>query len=72
MNLLVKPLMDYKLLGTSIQLDKESTYRVSLATNQPNWEEREAIFCNEVLLEKGEYTVIGENTFQEVVESEGL
>jgi len=54
----VKPIEDYKLLGTSIVLDKNKVYHACLATNQPNWKEREAIFCDEVLLEKGEYEIV--------------
>ncbi len=55
------PNMNYKLLGTSIRLDKNKVYPASHASNIPNYEEREAIFvyCDNhggsILLEKGEY-----------------
>jgi len=58
----VKPKRNYKLLGTSIELDKNQVYSAVLATNQPNWEERGAIFCGEVLLEKEEYEIVNEQS----------
>ena len=53
----VKPNLSYKMLGTDIVLDKNKVYEASHATNQPDWEKRGAIFCGEVLLEKGEYEI---------------
>ena len=58
--MLVRPKMDYKLLGTGIQLSKSKVYEAVVATNQPDYEKREAIFCGEVLLEKGEYEIVNE------------
>jgi hypothetical protein len=55
----VKPNENYHLLGTSIKLDKNLVYDAEPATNQPQWEERGLIFVNEILLEKGEYEIVG-------------
>jgi hypothetical protein len=55
----VKPNESYKLLGTSTTLDKNRTYNADHATNQPDWEERGLIFVEEILLEKGEYEIVG-------------
>ena len=61
----VKPLHNYKLLGTSIQLDCKKTYEATYATNQPGWEEKGLIFVHErkhdpvgVILEEGEYLIV--------------
>lgn len=54
----VHPLENYQLLGTSIKLDKTRTYDAVPATNQPNWEERGAVFVEGVLLNAGEYEII--------------
>jgi len=56
----VKPNMNYKLLGTNIVLDKNKVYTAIIATNQPDYIERGLIFCNDVLLDKTEYTIIKE------------
>jgi hypothetical protein len=56
--MLVKPNENYKLLGTGIVLDKEKTYTAVLASNQPDYMAREAIFCGHILLDKGEYTIV--------------
>ena len=55
--MLVKPNLNYKLLGTDIVLNKDKVYDADHATNQPDWKERGAIFCGQVLLEKGEYEI---------------
>jgi hypothetical protein len=55
----VKPNESYKLLGTSITLDKNLVYDADHATNQPDWKERGLIFVEEILLEKGEYEIVG-------------
>ncbi len=54
----VKPNENYKLLGTSIELDKERVYDAVKATNQPNYEEEGLIFVSEILLNKNEYVVV--------------
>tara|TARA_R100000353_G_scaffold131914_1_gene93571 strand:+ start:190 stop:363 length:174 start_codon:yes stop_codon:yes gene_type:complete len=54
----VKPNKNYKLLGTSIELDKEKVYDAVKATNQPNYEEEGLIFVSEILLNKNEYVVV--------------
>jgi hypothetical protein len=56
-DLIIAPALDFKLLGTSIQVSTRKRYRASLATNQPDWQKRRAIFADEVLLESGEYFV---------------
>mgnify|MGYP003144351807 CR=1 FL=1 len=65
----VRPLGNYKLLGTEIGLDKTKVYDAVLATNQPNYQELGLIFVNfgvkayhgmfanfSMLLNKDEYT----------------
>lgn len=59
--MLVRPKMNYKLLGTGIQLSKDRVYEAVVATNQPDHEEKGLIFCDEVLLEAGEYEIIEED-----------
>lgn len=54
----VKPILSFKLLGTSIQLDKNKTYTASHATNQPDWKEKGLVFVDGVLLAKGEYEIV--------------
>ena len=43
----VKPLGNYKLLGTDIVLNTEKTYKAIDAVNQPRWRDRELIFVLE-------------------------
>ena len=58
----IRPKEDYKLLGTSVVLDKNKVYPASIATNQPNYKQNESIFVHyddhggAMLLNKGEYT----------------
>jgi hypothetical protein len=55
----VKPLENFKLLGTSIVLDKNVTYNATWATNQPDWKRDCKIFVGPgVLLKKGEYVIV--------------
>lgn len=54
----VRPAINYKLLGTGIQLSSRRTYEATPATNQPDWQARELVFVNDVLLEKGEYFAV--------------
>ena len=57
----IRPKEDYKLLGTSVVLDKNKVYPASIATNQPNYKQNESIFVHyddhggSMLLNKGEY-----------------
>lgn len=51
----VKPNRSYKLLGTSIELDKERVYDAVKATNQPNYKQEGLIFVNDILLNANEY-----------------
>ena len=53
----VKPKENYKLLGTSIVLNKNKTYNAVIATNQPNYKEKGLIFVDDVLLNANEYIV---------------
>ena len=58
----IKPNESYKLLGTTLELDKEKVYGAVKATNQPNYEEEGLIFVRlwrgEILLNKNEYQVV--------------
>jgi hypothetical protein len=54
----VKPNENYALLGTSIKLNKNKVYEAVPATNQPNYDENDAIFVGDFLLVKGEYKVV--------------
>tara|TARA_R100001143_G_C3244858_1_gene80835 strand:- start:287 stop:460 length:174 start_codon:yes stop_codon:yes gene_type:complete len=54
----IKPNESYKLLGTTLQLDKGRVYDAVKATNQPNYEEEGLIFVSEILLNKNEYQVV--------------
>jgi len=56
--MLVKPNKNYKMLWTNKCVWVDQTYKATIATNQPNYKEKGAIFVNEILLEKGEYTII--------------
>jgi hypothetical protein len=57
----IRPTDNWKLLGTSLALDKTKVYEAVPATNQPNWQERKAIFvvcpAGSMLLEGDEYTI---------------
>jgi len=54
----VKLKENYKLLGSSIVLNKNKTYTAIIATNQPGYKEKGLIFVNNVLLNDNEYTII--------------
>ena len=56
--MLVKPNKNYKMLWTNKCVWTDQTYEAIIATNQPNYKEKGAIFINEILLEKGEYTIV--------------
>ena len=54
----IRPLLDYKLLGTGITLDSTRIYKAEPATNQPDYEALGLVFCDSVLLGRDEYEVI--------------
>ena len=54
----VKPNKNYKLLGTSIELDKEKVYDAVKAINQPNYKQEGLIFVDDILLNANEYIVM--------------
>lgn len=54
----VQPKLNYWHPGLGIRLDCHKTYNAIHATNQPNWKEERKIFVDEILLKKGEYTII--------------
>lgn len=57
----VKPLENYKLLGTPVVLDKNTAYEATWATNQPDWLRERKLFVGDnpgVLLSAGEYVLI--------------
>lgn len=54
----VRPKLDYRLLGTEIQLDRTKTYDAVEARHIPDWEKRGLLWVNEILLERGEYEII--------------
>jgi hypothetical protein len=57
----VKPNKAYKLLGTSLVLDPNKTYKAVYAMNISDWEKRKLIFIGPnpgFLLEEEEYTII--------------
>ena len=59
----IKPNRNYKLLGTSVTLDKDTVYYADKATNQPEYEEEGKIFVRDdwdfgFLLVRGEYSII--------------
>jgi len=56
----IKPKENYRLLGTYpvVTLDKNKVYKAIIATNQPNYKEKGLVFCDHILLDKNEYTII--------------
>ena len=56
----IKPKENYKLLGTYpvITLNKNKVYRAIIAINQPDYKKTGLVFCNDILLNKTEYTII--------------
>ena len=63
--MLVKPNKNYKMLWTNKCVWTDQTYKAIIATNQPNYKEKGAIFINEILLEKGEYTIVENFTHED-------
>jgi CYTH domain-containing protein len=62
----VKPLENYRLLGTPIVLDKNTVYNAVIARNQPNYKEKGLIFVDGVLLAKGEYKIVPDKYIMQV------
>jgi len=54
----IKPNENYKLLGTNIELSKDTVYTVEFATNIPNWKEKGSVFVGDMLLHREDYTII--------------
>lgn len=65
----VRPVRNFKLLGTTLEWDSGKAYPMTPATNQPDWQARGAVFLAHdpddiafagpsLLLERGEFEVI--------------
>ena len=54
----IRPLENYKLLGTSIQLDKTQVYDAIPASNQPDYIRDGKVFAGDMLLVRDEYEVV--------------
>ncbi len=55
----IRPKLDYKLLGTSLRLDKSKVYPAVQARNIEGWKERGLIFVEDsILLENEEYEIV--------------
>ena len=68
MSMRVRPLNDFKMLGSGIQVSKDKIYDAVHATNQPNWESRGLVFIQNA---EGDTTELGfllDSTDYEVVE----
>jgi len=52
----VRPLNDFKMLGTRIRVSKDKIYDAIHATNQPNWESRGLVF---IMNAEGDTTELG-------------
>ncbi|RZD54491.1 MAG: hypothetical protein CXT67_00310 [Methanobacteriota archaeon] len=64
----VRPLNDFKMLGSGIQVSKDKIYDAVHATNQPNWESRGLVFIQNA---EGDTTELGfllDSTDYEVIE----
>lgn len=57
-DLYVRPHLAFHMGPGYPRLDPEKTYPAIHATNQPDWEERGAIFVEGILLERGDYAVV--------------
>ena len=51
-----RPLNDFKMLGSGIQVSKDKIYDAVHATNQPNWESRGLVFIQNA---EGDTTELG-------------
>lgn len=56
--ILVKPKMNYPLTGTDSKLNKNKIYTAEIAANQPDYEKKGKIVVKNIILERGEYTII--------------
>ena len=54
----IRPLENYRLLGTSIKLDNTQIYDAIPASNQPDYIRDGKIFAGEILLVNGEYEIV--------------
>jgi hypothetical protein len=64
----VRPLNDFKMLGSGIQVSKDKIYDAVHATNQPNWESRGLVFIQNA---EGDTTELGfllDSTDYEMIE----
>ena len=65
----IRPLENYKLLGTSIQLDKTQVYDAIPASNQPDYIRDGKVFAGDMLLVREEYEVVPPTRKQELLAS---
>jgi len=61
MELMVRPIIDYKLCPSNVTLDSNKVYIAAHATNQPDWEKYGLIFVDGFLFERGEYEIVAEH-----------
>lgn len=64
----VRPLNDFKMLGTRISVSKNKVYDAIPATNQPDWEERGLIFIQGAEGDTSDIGFLLDNTDYEVIE----
>lgn len=64
----VRPLNDFKMLGSRISVSKDKVYDAIPATNQPNWEERGLIFIQGAEGDTSDIGFLLDNTDYEVIE----
>lgn len=58
-HLTIRPNEDFQLVNIrASRLSKTRTYGARYASNQPDWEQKGKIFVKEILLERGEYTIV--------------
>lgn len=60
--MLIKPKLNYQLMGTDFKLNQDNIYKAVKAINLPEYKEKGKIFViskgQSMMLEKGEYTII--------------
>ena len=54
----IQPKESYQLLGTNLTLTTGKTYLAEKAINIPDYEKSGLVFCNGILLDNTEYTVV--------------
>jgi len=64
----IRPKLDYKLLGTGLQLDSTKVYPAIEARNIEGWKERGLIFVEDIMLEHGEYEIV--KGYKPIIEDE--